>query len=404
MLVALWHGIWSDNSPAGKVIVLILFALLGWAFRTGVRHLRRYRREEENLSQAIAKLREATVPRPTAPAVDSESADPAKDGAESGALEDAAPSAAPGQVSPADLAALRTELAPDSLIAERFEAIEKLRTRQVRVNPNALQQLSLARDEARPGMAVPGAVAGLATMLGLLGTFIGLAVMVQQIQFVLPQSSGSVTVSSWTQSVENISRVLGGIKTAFSCSLVGIVCSILASLVNFRLRSCQALFFERLERFTTEDLLPAAVPTVEDESLLDRVSLQLENSFARLDDIYRQNQDSLKDMTGAQRAFVDIVEEIRKITRSEASRNLEGVLEQVSQTNRSVLTVADQLPRVVIAVESGQRRLLERITALVSSAAPVPVSAPAGSFQWTWTSVLTVLLVGLALAAFLFRR
>ena len=406
MLVALWHGIWSDNSPAGKVIVLIIFVLLGWAFRTGFRHLRRYGREEENLTRAIAKLREATAPRLTAPAGDPATSGPATGNAESGALDEAAPPSGPGQVSPADLAALRTELTPDSLIAERFEAIEKLRTRQVRVNPNALQQLSLARDEARPGMAVPGAVAGLATMLGLLGTFIGLAVMVQQIQFVLPQSSGSVTVGSWTQSVENISRVLGGIKTAFSSSLVGIVCSILASLVNFRLRTCQALFFERLERFTTEDLLPAAVPTVEDESLLDRVSLQLENSFARLDDIYRQNQDSLQDMTGAQRAFVDIVEEIRKITRSEASRNLEGVLEQVSQTNRSVLTVADQLPKVVSAVEAGQRRLLERIAALVSSAVPVQVSspAPAGRFQWTWTSVLIAVLIGLALVAFLSRR
>jgi hypothetical protein len=238
-----------------------------------------------------------------------------------------------------------------------------------------------------------------------LGTFIGLAVMVQQIQFVLPQSSGSVTVGSWTQSVENISRVLGGIKTAFSCSLVGIVCSILASLINFRLRSSQALFFERLERFTTEDLLPAAVPTVEDESLLDRVSLQLENSFTRLDDIYRQNQDALKDMTGAQRAFVDIVEEIRKITRSEASRNLEGVLEQISQTNRSVLTVADQLPKVVSAVEAGQRRLLERFSTLMSSAASLSMSTPApvGRFQWTWTSVLVVLGVGVALV-FLFAR
>lgn len=405
MLVALWHGIWSDNSPAGKVIVLIIFGLLGWAFRTGFRHLRRYGREEENLSRAITKLREATAPRLTAPvASDPESAANGEPASEASAEAGLLPGE--GQVSPADLAALRTELTPDSLIAERFEAIEKLRTRQVRVNPNALQQLSLSRDEARPGMAVPGAVAGLATMLGLLGTFIGLAVMVQQIQFVLPQSSGSVTVGSWTQSVENISRVLGGIKTAFSSSLVGIVCSILASLVNFRLRTRQALFFERLERFTTEDLLPAAVPTVEDESLLDRVSLQLENSFARLDDIYRQNQDSLQDMTGAQRAFVDIVEEIRKITRSEASRNLEGVLEQVSQTNRSVLTVADQLPRVVSAVEAGQRRLLDRIATLVSSAVPVQVSSPAptGRFQWSWTSVLIVVLVGLALVAFLSRR
>ncbi|HEY0511781.1 MAG TPA: MotA/TolQ/ExbB proton channel family protein [Thermoanaerobaculia bacterium] len=401
MIIALWHGIWSDNSAAGKFIVLIILTLLGWALRSGFRHLQRYGREEENLSRAIAKLGDATARKMTAPP----DGEPANENPATQETNEAEPPAGQPNVSPADLAALRADLARDSLIAERFEAIEKLRTRQVRINPNALQQLSLARDEARPGMAVPGAVAGLATMLGLLGTFIGLAVMVQQIQFVLPQSSGTVTVGSWTQSVENISRVLGGIKTAFSCSLVGIVCSILASLVNFRLRSSQALFFERLERFTTEDLLPAAVPAVEDESLLDRVSLQLENSFTRLDDIYRQNQDTLKDMTGAQRAFVEIVEEIRKMTRSEASRNLEGVLVQVSQTNRSVLTVADQLPRIVSAVESGQRRLMERLTSLVSSAVPAVSSpAPTGRFQWTWTSVLIVVLVGFALVILLSHR
>lgn len=402
MFVALWHGIWSDNSGAGKFIVLIIFALLGWALRTGFRHIQRYGREGENLSRAIAKLREATTRQRT----ETEGGAPEARNPDKEAPQEAGERSGQVHVSPADLATLRTELTPDSLIAERFEAIEKLRTRQVRVNPNALQQLSLARDDARPGMAVPGAVAGLATMLGLLGTFIGLAVMVQQIQFVLPQGSGNVTVGSWTQSVENISRVLGGIKTAFSCSLVGIVCSILASLVNFQLRSAQALFFERLERFTTEDLLPAAVPAVEDESLLDRVSLQLENSFARLDDIYRQNQDALKDMTGAQRAFVDIVEEIRKITRSEASRNLEGVLEQISQANRSVLTVADQLPKVVTAVEAGQRRLLDRLSTLMSSAVPAPMSSPTpvGRFQWTWTNLLILVVTGLTLWILFFRR
>jgi biopolymer transport protein ExbB/TolQ len=402
MIEALWHGIWVDNGGAGKFIVLVIFALLGWALRTGWHHIQRYRREEENLSRAIVKLREATERRPPSAAGDAPDAGAPPPEAPDGGEE----SHDQTHVSSADLATLRTELAPDSLIAERFAAIEKLRSRQVRVNPNALQQLSLARDDARAGMAVPGAVAGLATMLGLLGTFIGLAIMVQQIQFVLPQGSGDVTVSSWSQSVENISRVLGGIKTAFSCSLVGIVCSILASLVNFRLRSAQARFFERLERFTIEELLPAAVPAVEDESLLDRVSLQLENSFARLDDIYRQNQDALKDMTGAQRAFVDIVEEIRKITRSEASRNLDGVLEQISQANRSVLMVTEQLPKIVTAVEYGQRRLLDRISGLVESAAPAPQSGPraAGRFQWSLTTVMLVAGAALTLFLWFFRR
>ncbi len=400
MAAALWHGIWSDNSPAGKLIVLIILALLAWALRCGSRHLKRYRREEDNLSRAIAKLRETTVRR--VPAADA-NPQPGEAIADQGA---AGGAAGEGNVSPADLAVVRSDLAAESLIAERLAAIEKLRTRQVRVNPNALQQLSLARDQARPGMAVPGAVAGLATMLGLLGTFIGLAVMVQQIQFALPQSSGAVTASSWTQSVDNISRILGGIKTAFSCSLVGIVCSILAAVTNFRLRSAQGLFFERLERFTTEELLPAAVPTVEDESLLDRVSLQLENSFARLDDIYRQNQDALQDMTGAQRAFVDIVEEIRKITRSEASRNLEGVLEQVSQTNRSVLTVAEQLPKVVSAMETGQRRLLDRFSTLVANVASlstVPPPPSPGRTQWTWPSVVALVVAGILLLLFVRR-
>jgi hypothetical protein len=158
-----------------------------------------------------------------------------------------------------------------------------------------------------------------------------------------------------------------------------------------------------LERFTIEELLPAAVPAVEDESLLDRVSLQLENSFARLDDIYLQNQDALKDMTGAQRAFVDIVEEIRKITRSEASRNLEGVLEQLSQTNRSVLSVVDQLPRVVTAVESGQRRLLDRFASVLSSVPPIAIQPQPGRSKSTWTTMLILALAGLVLVLFFLR-
>ncbi len=395
MFQALWHSIWADNSLPGRSIVLIIGCLLLWAVRAGSRHLRRYRKEGANLSLLMQKLRQATAPKPA----------PLGEGAE--------PKGAPGvgeperlearHVSPADLASLRKGLDPESLIAERLEAIEKLRTRQVKVSPNALQQLSLARDEARPGMAVPGAVGGLAIMLGLLGTFIGLAIMVQQVQFVLPESSGIITVNSWTRSVENISRVLGGIKTAFSCSLVGIVCAILASLLNFRLRTTQALFFETLERFTTEELLPAAVPAVEDESLLDRVSLQLENSFTRLEEIYRQNQDSLKDLTGAQLAFVDIVEEIRKITRSEASRNLEGVLDRVTQTNKLVLSVTEQLPRIVTAIETGQRRLTDRLASLFSSVAPMPGLTPPAKSRMTLTTALVVGLAILALTIFFFK-
>jgi MotA/TolQ/ExbB proton channel family protein len=383
MFEALWRSVWADNTLPGKTIVSVILVLLVWALAAGSRHLKRYRSERANLDRIVRRLQESTVPLPP-PAENGEPVAAPAQGEEA--------SAGPRHISPADLSTLRKELDPGSLIANRLEAIEKLRTRQVKVNPSTLQQLSLAHDESRPGMAVPGAVAGMATMLGLLGTFIGLAVMVQQVQFVLPKNSGAVTIDSWTQSIENIAQVLGGIKTAFSASLVGIVCAILASLLNFRLRTVQALFFERLERFTIEDLLPAAVPAVEDESLLDRVSLQLETSFSRLEGIFQLNQEALKDITAAQRAFVDIVGEVRQITRSEASRNLEGVLEQLSQTNRSVLSVVDQLPKIATAVESGQRRLLERLGSFLSAPAP-PITMGAGTGSSSRPSMATVVVV-----------
>ena len=60
---------------------------------------------------------------------------------------------------------------------------------------------------------------------------------------------------------------------------------------------------------------------------------------------------------------------------------------------------------VVSAVESGQRRLIERLTSLVSSAVPAVSSpVPAGRFQWSWTSVLIVVLVGVALVLLLSHR
>jgi biopolymer transport protein ExbB/TolQ len=383
---ALWHGIWSDNTQPGRIIVLVIACLLVWALQASSRHLGRYRREQGNLDRLIKSLRKESEPQPPPEAGDAPEAKAASE-----------ETRVPHRVSPADLASLRQDLAQESLIAERLEAIEKLRTRQVKVSPSALQQLSLARDEARPGMAVAGAVAGLSTMLGLLGTFFGLAIMVQQVQFALPGTSAAVTASSWGQSVNNITHVLGGIKTAFSASLVGIVCAILASLLNFRLRTAQALFFERFERFTVEELLPAAVPTVEDESLLERVSLQLENSFGQLESIFFQNQNAIKDLTAAQHAFVEIVDEIRKMTRSEASLNLEGVLEQLALANRSVLSVVEHLPRIANAIEAGQRRVLDKLGSLF--AANLPVAAVVGiEAKPRFSPILVTIIVAAVLA------
>jgi len=296
---------------------------------------------------------------------------------------------------PPDLIALdglMAGLAPESLIYERLAAITKLRAHQVKINLHTLQQLSPAREEARPGLTAARFTAGMATMLGLLGTFIGLANMIQGIQFALPHSLEHGTWESWMQSMSNVFGVLSGIKTAFSTSLVGMFCAVLSTFAGARLQRAQAVFFERLERFTTEDLLPATVPVVEEETLLEAVSLKLENSFSLLQEIYEQNQSALKDLIAAQEAFVAMIGEVRQITRSNASRNLDRVIEQLDQTNRSVLSVVEHLPKIGNAIEAANRRLFERMSeAFHSLAPPNPELRSGPTLPWPLAALLAAL-------------
>jgi biopolymer transport protein ExbB/TolQ len=262
---------------------------------------------------------------------------------------------------PVPIERLKEGLDESTLIFDRISAIEKLRDHQVKVNISALQQMSLAKDASQPGLSTPSFNAGLAMMLGLLGTFIGLAVMAQMIQFALPQGTEGAAVESMTHAVADIRAVLSGIKTAFSASLVGMVCAIICTVLSFRIRQKQIAFFEKLERFTTEDLLPATVPAVEDETLLAEMTRKLSESFDEIQTVSRQNREALQEMTAAETAFASIVEEIRKITKSEASRDLESIISQLVTTNRSVLTLVEQVPAIARAFEHRSDRLLEKI-------------------------------------------
>jgi biopolymer transport protein ExbB/TolQ len=445
---SLLSSLWSDNTLVGRLIILCILFLLANATIATRRNLRRYRSEGANLDRVIARLgqwraaREAAAAQATdspagaqAAAADvdavhaaaGDTADPAAAGAgKPGAASIApAPPDAPDAegataattatteikaVAPAwhsltrqqdygtaDIESLQEGVDRSSLIAERLDAIAKMRRFQVKINLGTLQQLTQAKEAARRGMTAPGFAASTAMMLGLLGTFIGLAVMAQRIYFALPGTAAGTTPDSWSSAFQNVTAVLAGIKIAFSTSLVGIFCAVSASLLGHRLRSAQAAFFERLERFTCEDLLPATVPSVEDESLLERVTVQLENSFLRLDDVFRQNADALKEMTGAQRAFVEIVDEIRLVTKNEASRNLEGVVEQVAATNRAVLKLVEQIPRLATAIDNGQRRLVDQLALHGTAASPGAPARSSAAAAWAILAAVVAVLVALRL-------
>lgn len=395
----LWESLWGANPLPGRLIVLAIVVVVALAVVQGRRHLVRYRREERQIERVSRHLAEWRAEGAAASGVNEDEAEAVGEHAEEAADDEAgdpgapedpedgdavdevgtaeapgsrgagAPRPHPGLV---DIDQLIHAVSPGTLIGDRIRAIAKMRLYRVKVDIDTLQELALYRDAATPGQGYPAFAAGLSMMLGILGTFLGLAAMVQEIHLGLPTGTAELTLDAWMSSVEHLRTVLGGMKTAFSTSLVGMAGAILASTIAFRLGRRRRQVFESLERVTAAELIPATVPAVEDELLLAQVSRQLDESFTRLDEIYRQNQDALEELTAAQGAFVAIVDEIRDITRGHAARNLDEILGQLARSNEAVLEVSRQIPGVVSVFETTARGLRDS----------------AGELQWSARSAL----------------
>lgn len=445
-LLALWQSLWGANPASGRLVVLAIACVIAKASIESRRQLNRYRHEKREIGRVsrwlaewrsgsatsderetpetqsdpgtIAAQGEEEIPvggssegEPTDESEDTEGATPAEEVTlpVPGLPEEARPQLEPGSQAAGktpphpgliDLDQLIHSVDPSSLIGDRLRAIAGMRLYRVKVDIDTLQKLALNRDAAAPGQGFPGFAAGLSMLLGIFGTFIGLSAMVQQIDLGLPTDTASLTLDSWMSSVSQLGVVLGGMKTAFSTSLVGIAGALVCSAAAYRISHRRRQVFEVLERLTAAELIPATVPAVEDEVLLAQVSRQMDDSFSRLDEIFRQNQEALENLTAAQQAFVAIVDEVRNITRGQAAHNLDQILGQLARSNEAVLAVSRQIPGIVKAFgvsADGFRESAERIR-WQGPAVSLHNVRILGLRPATWVGILVALATGLGLA------
>jgi len=326
-LELLYRVIIVDNTAVGLLLVTGLTILALVAAVLARRHFHRYRYTEANyLNQVKTRLRNMRE-NPT--------------GDEQ---EDKKESAGPlsNLVSAEELA---QGVPVDSIIGDRLRVIAVLRKSQTKVSLAALQQISRAREAARVSLRFPGMAVNLLMLVGLLGTFIGIAIVIQQI---------GLNINQGDASLQSFGKAFGGMYTKFSTTLVGLAGAIVLATLNFRLAQAQERFFEDLDRFTVAELLPATIPAVEDETLLERVSLQLEQNFSVIQDIAAKNTKTAEEVGAIQTGFTDILNNIRQQTRVEGPDRLQnllgqmtGVIEQVSRVSEALEALATALPAAV---------------------------------------------------------
>lgn len=336
-----------ENTLEGIFIIIVLLALLAVVFHFARLHTARYQKSEIGLLDKVrTRLRQLV---------------------ESGEDDD------PRHVLEQLIACIprdsRGQL-QDSLIGDRLLAIQKIRASHAKVNVQALQEMSMAKENSRRGLSFPSFLVGFAMLLGLLGTIIGLTKMVQTIHLTLPNSADILTPDT----LNSIRDVLSSMKSAFSATLIGLVCSITASLLNLRLEKAQSRFFESLERFTVEELLPKTAPSIEDETLLEKVSTQMERYFDELREVAEQNSQTIEDLSAAQRAIGTTIAGIEQMSQNGSAGNVQevighltGVIGELHSTNQSVVKLTDRLPETLDVARKANQTMQQQVNTLLDS-------------------------------------
>ena len=251
---------------------------------------------------------------------------------------------------------LKRAALPGSLILHRLLTIERMRDANVKVDFEALQQVTYAAEAARLGLRAPAFSVSFILMLGIFGSIVGVCLALPGLR---------------SASVDELGSTIGALTASFSCGMAGLVGSLSASLFNFALTTSQAAFFEKLERFTVEELLPKTAPDIRSEALLMEMHFKIGEAFDRIKQIAEQNHQTVREFETVAEGFERLVESLEESARKGASADVQRVLEQlgevigqVSRANDSVLNLAASVPQALEATHTQNQNVLARLDLL----------------------------------------
>ncbi|MEO1451426.1 MAG: hypothetical protein AAFV07_17980, partial [Bacteroidota bacterium] len=266
---SLWGILWADNTGIAKVILFLIAALLTLSIYLFWQNRERLALEMATLNRLKDNLRnwmpgdgvqDDDSPGEDSPLTAKDKMARAGERARGG-IDFAIDNRREAHIEHDLLPGIRA----GTIVYERLKSLQMLRDTKSRVNVGVLQQLSEIRYERNPATRVPGYAMSLSMLLGMLGTFIGLTMMVGDISAQLTgfdgvDTSGDAGLDTFRNSFQGIQDVMTGVGTAFTTTLAGLVCTIVISGLNFFQTSQKARFFDEFEQFTVKSLLPRTFP------------------------------------------------------------------------------------------------------------------------------------------------
>jgi len=367
------HLLWPAGSDFAICLVVLILVLGGWAVIRGLRHKVVLTRELVDIYRVEFKLdqwEKESIEHNGEEAVNGQDSgsDAVNNEQESRPTPDL-------RLRPSELDARLRELESwtqyNGHMRQRIVAIRRLRAHQVKVNLDTLQQLAWAEERTRNGIDTPRQIAGWVMILGVVGTFIGLSDMVQQIQVRIPEEH--IAIDQISNKLQEFKGILQGMRTAFSTSVVGMLVALLAGAIAHQVQALQSNVFSVLETLTVGKLIPASVSSLGDDSVLERISIQMEQAFSHLESVTEQNLNSMREFSISHKVLQVIVEDVQKILESESRQDVRAVIDRIVETNSLVAQLVDKMPDIVLALSATNKELSTGLATLDKTVRTRPV-------------------------------
>ncbi|KAA3632656.1 MAG: hypothetical protein DWQ02_14410 [Bacteroidetes bacterium] len=318
-----WELMWSDNTIIARGIILLIVFLMFLVINVFRKHWKRYSDEEWGLEKVKRKLEQWK----------SELMEYEED-EDSDKLEGDEDLEVLHQAS---IPMLLEGIRPGLIIYDRLNTLQENKVTKSRINVAVLQNLAQLKENKQWTLNFPKYAMTLSMLLGMLGTFIGLTMMVgdisEELKSIGDLSARATNTSEFSDSFSGIRNTLGGVGTAFSTTLSGLFCTILASILNYFLNQRRASFFDKLEQFTVQDLLPHTFPNLEEKTMLETIEDQLEDTFLNLNQTIEQNNVSLGELNGLYQKFDNIEDTLRSVLTSGGTTEIQNVISELNTVN-----------------------------------------------------------------------
>jgi MotA/TolQ/ExbB proton channel family len=321
----LW-SIFASQEPAGvavDLLILCLFLIALWDVGKGLRKLR----EEVGVIGEAGRRLKALAATP-------EGGDGAKTGL---------------PVGPTDAVLSALGVPEHSLLGMRLARILEMRKAGLGYR-DVLQKLTIERVEGFGSHS--RFIATILTLLGLVGTVVGMSFAMLRISGAFQSSGGGADAEQLSRLTQALNGTLEGMKTAFGCTLAGLSGAVLLAAANHFLRRRQSNVAATLEDFLVSELLPVLEKVDPEEDNSSRsVATALANAAEKIESltsvmvISGENfENAGKQMSGAISALGSAATEF-----SEAASAMVGSHAEFTATMASTRTAVEGLSQTMRA-------------------------------------------------------